>query len=157
VLEQFLDYFAGCLVVASHDRYFLDRTVDFIVAMDAGNLGPRYPSPYATFVRLQHAATANLPGNEQTGARRPVVAATQAAPSERRLTWKERQELTALEERIQAMETRKNSILDEINKTGDNYQYLQLLTAELDELEPALDTALNRWFELSAIAETTGR
>ncbi len=49
VLEEFLDHFAGCLIVVSHDRYFLDRTVDHMVEMQNGRLGPRYPSPYATF------------------------------------------------------------------------------------------------------------
>ncbi|MCB9161396.1 MAG: ABC-F family ATP-binding cassette domain-containing protein [Caldilineaceae bacterium] len=57
VLEEFLDHFAGCLVVVSHDRYFLDRTVDFILSMDEGRLGPRYPAPYASFVRLHREAT----------------------------------------------------------------------------------------------------
>ncbi|RIK46225.1 MAG: ABC transporter, partial [Chloroflexi bacterium] len=58
VLEEFLDHFAGCLVVVSHDRYFLDRTVDFLLAMEGGKLGPRYPTPYATFERLRREASA---------------------------------------------------------------------------------------------------
>ena len=41
VLEEFLDHFSGCLIVVSHDRYFLDRTVDHLVAMENGKLGPR--------------------------------------------------------------------------------------------------------------------
>ncbi len=41
VLEEFLDHFGGCLIVVSHDRYFLDRTVDFIVPFEGGKLGPR--------------------------------------------------------------------------------------------------------------------
>ncbi len=51
VLEEFLDHFSGCLIVVSHDRYFLDRTVDFLVELADGRLGPRYPTPYASFVR----------------------------------------------------------------------------------------------------------
>ncbi|MBK8933101.1 MAG: ABC-F family ATP-binding cassette domain-containing protein [Chloroflexi bacterium] len=52
VLEQFLDHFQGCLVVVSHDRYFLDRNVDFLVSFEDGVLGTRFPSPYETYRRL---------------------------------------------------------------------------------------------------------
>jgi ABC transport system ATP-binding/permease protein len=49
VLEQFLDQFQGCLVVVSHDRYFLDRNVDFLVSFEDGLLGTRYPTPYESY------------------------------------------------------------------------------------------------------------
>lgn len=52
VLEDFLDQFQGYLVVVSHDRYFLNRTVDHIASFEDGKLGPRYPSPYSSFKRL---------------------------------------------------------------------------------------------------------
>jgi ABC transport system ATP-binding/permease protein len=51
VLEQFLDQFQGCLVVVSHDRYFLDRNVDFLVSFEDGLLGTRYPTPYESYRR----------------------------------------------------------------------------------------------------------
>ncbi|MEZ4834485.1 MAG: ABC-F family ATP-binding cassette domain-containing protein [Caldilineaceae bacterium] len=53
VLEEFLDNFGGCLIVISHDRYFLDRTVDYILPFEDGKLGKRYPTPYVTYRRLR--------------------------------------------------------------------------------------------------------
>ena len=58
VLEEFLDRFTGCLLVVSHDRYFLDRTVDYVRFMEGGTLGPQYPGPYETAVKLRRQADA---------------------------------------------------------------------------------------------------
>ncbi len=145
VLEQFLDHFEGALIAISHDRYFLDRTVDFLVGMEDGRLGPRYPSPYSTFVRMQEA---DRPA--PASAERPESPPPQApAGRTQRLTWKEQREMEALETQIAELEDRKISLLDEINKIGDNYLRLQDLSIQLTTLDQTLETALERWFELS--------
>jgi ATP-binding cassette subfamily F protein uup len=69
------------------------------------------------------------------------------------LTWKEQRELESLEVEIAALETRKLSLLDEINRIGDNYQRLQDYSIQVTALDQALEAALERWFELSAKAE----
>ncbi len=145
VLEQFLDHFEGALVVVSHDRYFLDRTVDFMVSMEVGRLGPRYPSPYATFVRMQEADRPEPAPAERPDS--PPPSSPAARPQ--RLTWKEQRELEALETQIAELEDRKISLLDEINNIGDNYLRLQDLSIQLTTLDQTLETALERWFELS--------
>jgi ABC transport system ATP-binding/permease protein len=155
VLESYLDHFAGCLVVASHDRYFLDRTVDFMLAMQDGRLGPRYPAPYESFVERRQ--------EEQAGIAKPVIIKPEqparldekppARASLRKLTWKEQRELEELEARVSALELQKKLLLDEIAKSGDNYEQLRTLSTRLESLAGDLDTALERWFELSAIAE----
>jgi len=153
VLEEFLDHFVGCLIVASHDRYFLDRTVDFLTAMEDGKLGPRYPTPYTNFA--QRRAEALVPPMAVASVVKPIVQETANSQRPgRKLSWKEQRELEELTARIDAFESRKLSLLDEISKSGDNYERLRILTAELDTLHPALDTALDRWFDLSAIAES---
>ena len=151
VLEEFLDHFTGALIVVSHDRYFLDRTVDFLIHMDAGRLGPRHPAPYAVFARLQAetvaaaVAAAPSPSSSPTPARNRTTTA--------RLTWKEQRELESLEVEIAALERRKLSLLDEINRIGDNYQRLQDCAIQVTALDQALQAALERWFDLSAKAE----
>jgi ATP-binding cassette subfamily F protein uup len=158
VLESYLDHFAGCLVVASHDRYFLDRTVDFLLAMEDGQLGPRYPGPYSSFVERRQEAAAesaadSVPSGLEgaQGQKTPPAGAGAAA---RKLTWKEQRELEEVDGRVAALETRRKLLLDEIEKSGDNYEQLRMLSTQLESLETELDTALERWFELSAIAET---
>ncbi len=147
VLEEFLDHFNGALIVVSHDRYFLDRTVDFLIAMEEGRLGPRYPTPYETFARLR-AEHASRP-RQMAGA-----AATSRRTSRRTgLTWKEARDLEALEEEIAGLEAQKNALLDEIAQIGDNYARLRDLSIQVTALDQRLEAALERWFELSARAE----
>lgn len=149
VLEEFLDHFTGALVVVSHDRYFLDRTVDFLVSMENGRLGPRYPSPYEAFMRMQTPVDAVVfaasPAPKMIPERRTATAT--------RLSWKEARELESLEIEIARLEDRKSSLLDEINQIGDNYQRLQDLSIQVAALEATLEAATNRWFELSTKAE----
>ena len=150
VLEGFLDYFVGCLVVVSHDRYFLDRTVDFLVTLENGQLGPRYPTPYSTYERLRQ-EVAIKPAAEKAPAE-PVQTQPKPSANERKLSWKEQRELASLETRIAALETSKTHLLTIMNTVGADYVKLQQLTTQLEALEAELEGALERWLELSEIA-----
>jgi len=138
--------------VVSHDRYFLDRTVDHLLAMEDGKLGPRYPTPYATFIRLQR---------EAAGAQQAVKSADKSAPAKAssrtsrapKLSWKVSKELQSLEAAIDKLEETRNGIMDEMNACGDDYVRLQSLAAQLADADARLETAMERWMELSELAE----
>jgi ATP-binding cassette subfamily F protein uup len=149
VLEEFLDHFAGCLIVVSHDRYFLDRTVDFLLAMEDGRLGPRYPTPYTTFERLRQAA-APQPEAETAP---PTRDARRRSEAPRRLSWKEQQEFGELEQRIARLEAAKDDLTAAMNACGDDYLRLQSLAEQMEAINAELETALARWFDLAQIAE----
>ena len=168
VLEEFLDHFTGCLIVVSHDRYFLDRTVDFIMPFEAGRLGGKYPTPYETFVRLraEEAAAASGEGGGKGGAggkpnhelRSNEVFANQppATPKietirmegPRKLSWKEQKELELLTKRIEGLEKKKQELVDKLGLVGNNYLQLQELADELAGVDQELDGAMLRWLEL---------
>ena len=76
---------------------------------------------------------------------------------QRKLTWKEQQELNELEVRIESLEARRFSLLDEIQKSGDNYVGLRVLSDELNKIEQEVDAAMARWLELSSLTEPTGK
>ncbi len=150
VLEQFLDHFEGCLVVVSHDRYFLDRNVDFLVGFADGVLGTRYPAPYETYRRLrQEAATSPAPPAPKTPPK-------QEKPAERprKLTWHEKRELESVETAVTTLEARITELETAINEAGGDYLRLQTLAETLATTRAALDTAVSRWLELSEIADT---
>lgn len=153
VLEEFLDHFSGALIVVSHDRYFLDRAVDFLLAMEDGKLGPRYPTPYTTFERLRQA---DLAAQRPEPEARSVKVAPPPGPTAdgpRKLTWKEQREVEGLEGRIAELEEAKSVLTDAMNGCGDDYVRLQELAGELEATNEALEDALARWFELAEIAE----
>lgn len=142
VLEQFLDAFEGSLVVVSHDRYFLDRNVDFVMSFEDGVLGLRYPTPYEPR-RLRPKETPS-----------PTAVPMPAAPAtSRKLTWKEQKELAQIEEELPALEEQTAALTAALNEVGGDYQQLMALTAELEAAHGRLDAAMTRWLELSEIAE----
>jgi ABC transport system ATP-binding/permease protein len=152
VLEEFLDHFRGALVVVSHDRYFLDRNVDFLVHFGDRDVSGRYPAPFSTYQRLRRE-------QEKEAAPRPAsLQARPSAPAEkpvsRRLTWRERQEMEQLERQIADLETEKETLATAVNASGDDYLRLQELADEIREIETALETAMERWLELAALADS---
>jgi ATP-binding cassette subfamily F protein uup len=151
VLEEFLDHFTGCLIVVSHDRYFLDRTVDQMVEMQKGRLGPRFPSPYATFVRLsrEQAEEAALAPSAPSHAAAEEKDEAPTRQRTRKLSWKEARELDELEQRIESLDAAKVTLLTAMNEAADDYIALQSLADQLSQVEEDADGALMRWVELS--------
>ncbi|MEZ4767579.1 MAG: ABC-F family ATP-binding cassette domain-containing protein [Caldilineales bacterium] len=155
VLEEFLDHFAGCVVVASHDRYFLDRAVDYLVSFEDGRVSGRYPAPFSAYRRLreeeeqdkeEEKGRGGKEGKTNGGERRSGNAVQREA---RRLTWKEKREFEGLEARIEGLEARRVALQAEVNASGDDYMRLQELAEQLQILETELDEAMVRWLELA--------
>ncbi|MGC8780982.1 MAG: ABC-F family ATP-binding cassette domain-containing protein [Anaerolineae bacterium] len=151
VLEEFLDHFQGCLIVASHDRYFLDRTVDLLYSFEPGGIvaGP-YPAPYETYRRLREAevASAASMARPKETPRRNVP----RPPTPRRLSWKEQRELESLEAHLAGLEAQKAELQAEINACGSDYLRLAALAERLRALEAEADATTERWLELAELA-----
>ena len=151
VLEDYLETFQGVLVVVSHDRYFLDRTVEHIFAFEGDGQISRYPGNYSVYQTKKAQRQAQQAPPKPTRIKSPRSSSPQNTP--RRLSYKEKQELIHLEARISDLETQKKNLAEEINLTGSNYQKLQTLSAAFNRLESELDAAIERWTELAELAE----
>jgi ATP-binding cassette subfamily F protein uup len=149
VLEDFLDHFTGSLVVVSHDRYFLDRTVDFLITFEDRRLGARYPTPYTTYLHLRTQAQQehSIGPPQHDAAVTPVVAKAQVGT--RKLSWKEERELERLETQVAELETEKACLLQAISESGADYLKMQQLTEEFHAAEAQLVDAMARWLELA--------
>lgn len=152
VLEQFLDQFQGCLIVVSHDRFFLDRTVDSLIGFDADGKTHRYPTPYDTYTRLRAEELASQQSASQPSANNsPTRKLADSQP--RKLSFNEKKELERLENRIAELETEQTSLTEAINNSGTDYQRLQQLTEQLHTLEADLEQTFERWSTLAERAE----
>ncbi len=147
VLEEFLDHFGGCLVVVSHDRYFLDRTVDFLVACEDGQIGPRYPTPYASYLRMRQEAEAAATAPPSPKAPAAPAQPTQEQP--RKLTWKEQRALESLEVKVDQLENEKATLLGKLAENANDYTQITTLSSQLQTLEAELEQALAEWMELA--------
>jgi ATP-binding cassette subfamily F protein uup len=153
VLEEFLDHFKGCLVVASHDRYFLDRTVDFLVSFGPGGaVSGRYPAPFSVYQSLREAEEKEGKDRKEAKSEKDGKEGKEkeaARPAARKLTWKEQRELEALEARIASLEQQVAALHAEIDASSGDYVRLQGLADRLAAAEGELDDAMARWVELA--------
>jgi ATP-binding cassette subfamily F protein uup len=153
VLESFLDAFTGCLIVVSHDRYFLDRTVDFLGTFDNGRFSGRYPTPFSAYQQRRRAERETIAAASSPPPTQGEEPPDQSPSRPRRLSWKEKQELARLNERIEALEKEKEEAQTAVNAAGDDYQKLNELAQRLQTIDNALDEIMERWLELSERAE----
>src|SRR5262245_10840633 len=138
VLEDYLDDFAGALVVVSHDRYFLDRTIGRLLAFEGDGAIVEYPGAYSVYAEMR----SRFGGSkvESLKVEGSKVEASQGKPSNvqhsdiqtarpRKLTFKEARELQELEGRIAGMESEQAALEAQINAASGDYQALLRLTA----------------------------
>ncbi len=150
-MEDYLETFEGVLIVASHDRYFLDRTVEHIFAFEGNGRIEQYPGNYSAYQARKKAITGE---KEKVKKEKPAkVDMPPQAEETRKLSYKERRELEQLEIKIMELEAEKETLAVQINASGGDYQRLQALSQTLAQLEADLDAAIERWAELSEIAE----
>jgi ABC transport system ATP-binding/permease protein len=159
VLEDFLEDFRGCVVVVSHDRWFLDRTVDRLFCFRDGQL-ERFEGNYSSYLERQQvrerelsaAGRASLGQRAGSAASMPEAAAGAADPKApaRRRSFKENRELEAIERDLPLWEERRRSLETSLaNSGGSDYGQLEGLTHELAELVERILGAEERWLELS--------
>jgi ABC transport system ATP-binding/permease protein len=153
VLEDYLDTFAGSVVVVSHDRYFLDRVVERTLAFEGGGI-VEYPGGYSAYAEALARREASQAAAEATRTRpKPAAQAAQESGRPRKLTFAEARELRELERRVAALEAKQADLGARINAAGTDYQAIQRLSAELEQVSADLEAAFERWAELAEIAE----
>ena len=158
VLEDYLDYFAGALIVVSHDRYFLDRTVDKVFAFEDGVIR-QYPGAYSDYVerrKLAQAAEAKL---EKREAKRemPTTDDRDKGPKTPKFTFAEQKEFAEIDDVIAGVEAELAAVTKAINAAGSDFERLQQLTEAQTTLEKKLDHLMERWTYLNELAEKMGQ
>lgn len=160
VLEDYLEDFKGCVIVVSHDRYFLDRTIDRIFAFEDTNIRefPGNYSVYLDFKRAEEAKAKQLQAELEKS--KPKVAAqkveTQVKKEDkkkRRLSNWERKEFEQLEGKIAQLEDEKTETEMALTKGAGNYTEVQELFDKVEKLKLEIENKTERWMELAEIDE----
>ncbi|ERT07793.1 heme ABC exporter, ATP-binding protein CcmA [Lyngbya aestuarii BL J] len=160
VLEEYLEEFNGCVIVVSHDRYFLDRTVERIFSFESeGNLR-QYPGNYSVY--LEYKAREEAEAANQTTTAKEKVSDTQQPDKSQRFSWdkegnrklssKEKKEYQALEKKIAKLEAEKAKLEAELyNVSPGKVSQVQELHQKVEQLALDIDQATERWLELAEI------
>ena len=177
ILESFLEGYSGCLVVVSHDRCFMDKTVDTLLILDGSGMVSGFVgtcSEYLDFLKQEEkkqssvenpskaksSSEAQAPGDAKssTEAQSSKEEASGAKPSAstatvRRRTYKEQQEYQTLEEQIMESEERKDELEALLSGGETDFSKLGELTEEYNALTAKLEAAYLRWEELAELKD----
>ena len=155
-LEEYLESFAGALVVVSHDRYFLDRTIDHLFRFEGGGRVREIPGDYSAWLEIQAREAAARRAKAEAADRQPdrpsgVASEPTAAPAAKpaRLSYNETRELAMLEARIAEAEARQPELEAALQAHATDAERVVALSEELGALVRQLDADVERWAELA--------
>ncbi|ANE52686.1 ABC-F family ATP-binding cassette domain-containing protein [Flavisolibacter tropicus] len=151
VLENFLLEFGGCLIVISHDRYFMDRLVDHLFVFEGEGVIRDYPGNYSQYREWQKAQQAEAQA-EKKEEKAVVAQQPEAAKAKKKLSYKEQREFEMLEKEIADLEKERATLYEKLNDSSLPYDQLQQVTVRIGEIGEAIDTKEMRWLELSESA-----
>lgn len=158
VLEEYLEEFNGCVIVVSHDRYFLDRTVNTIFSFEGNGILRQYPGNYSLYLDYKKAEQEREEERQKAAAKvdskptasNALASAKSTAPQTKKLSYKEKREYEQLETQIPELEAEKETI--EKRLYGDapsDYEEVTRLSEQLAALSAKIDAATERWMELA--------
>ena len=155
ILEQYLQDFRGCVIIVSHDRYFMDKVVDHLLVFRGGGEVKDFPGNYTQFRENERLLAKE---DEAKG-----KASVDSSPTfsngkprlqekKRKLTFKERQEFEQLEKDIEYLEQEKNDIETALSSGTISVDEITIMSKRLPVLNDELDEKSMRWLELSEFA-----
>ncbi len=154
VLEEYIAQFKGCVIVVSHDRYFMDKIAEHLLVFEGDGRVTNFPSSYSDYMEYkvlkedEEKATAaarsakNQPDGSQSQSQRQSVRST-------KLTFKEKREMEQIEQELQQLEQEKAQLEDELNSGTLPYDQLQTKSARIGQIIARTDQITMRWLELS--------
>ena len=154
VLEEDLQDFPGCVIIVSHDRYFMDKVVDHLLVFKGQGVIKDFPGNYTQFrewQNLQLKEEANVPKNKTTKA--TPKRSSQRDSQKKRLSYNEKREFEQLEKDIARLENEQKQIEEELCSGKLSVEELTEKSKRLPVLKEELDEKSMRWLELSEFAE----
>ncbi len=154
VLEQFLSEYQGCVLIVSHDRYFMDRLVDHLFIFEGDGVIRDFPGNYTQYriwLKDQEKKTLNMVSplsetKEEKGGKNKTESTTE---EKKKFSFKEKREFELLEQEIVALEEQKNELTTKMSSGNLDFDALQQLSQQMIEITNMLSLKENRWLELS--------
>jgi ATP-binding cassette subfamily F protein uup len=156
VLEDYLEDFNGCVIVVSHDRYFLDRTVETIFAFEEEGALRQYPGNYSLYLEYKKAEQVRA-NQEETELKKSQPVASNSTTvtvkqdsGSKKLSYKEKREYEQLEQQIPQLEEEKAQLEAQLYQSPNgDFTELQNLTERLANLSESIDKKTERWLALA--------
>lgn len=152
VLENFLLNFQGSLIIVSHDRYFMDRIVDHILAFEGDGIIKDFVGNFSEYRdKKSQESGKNQPEIRQDSIKNEIpaasVSAEKPATNKRKLSFKEQRELEMIDKELPVLDKKRNEILEKLNNETD-YEKISVYSAELESISGKMEEMEMRWLEL---------
>lgn len=162
ILEDYLDGFAGIVIVVSHDRYFLDRTVDRIFSFEGGGRLKQYEGGFSDYYEKKQAENGIASDGATQSVKEAVSGDTTSAKPKKyykerenklKFTYAEQKEYDTIDDDIASLESKIEELDGEIAGTATQYSRLNELMQEKADVEAQLEHKMDRWVYLNDLAE----
>jgi ATP-binding cassette subfamily F protein uup len=153
VLENFLFEYRGCVLIVSHDRYFMDKLVDHLFVFEGGGVVRDFPGSY-TLYRIEEEEKQKAVGSKQSavGSLQPATqTVVQPIVEKRKPSFKEKTEFDNLGKEMPKLEAEKQKLTEMMNGGSNNFAELQKASNRIGEITKLLEEKELRWLELSEI------
>ena len=160
VLENFLSEFPGCLLIVSHDRYFMDRLVDHLFIFEGNGVIRDFPGNYSQYREavangeqsgMGSLMSPDLNGQPGNNKQQVTNKKQETTGIKRQLTYKEKREFELLEKEIAALNAEKIIVSQQLNNGKTPFNELQQLSLRIGEITRLLDEKELRWLEISEL------
>ena len=150
VLEEYLQQFEGCVIIVSHDRYFMDKVVDHVLVFKGNGEVKDFPGNYTQYRESKVAEQDKVVSIKPSQTAEPPKTKVKT-PGKQRMTFKEKQEFDILSQEISQLEDERNRIVSLLSGTTLAVDEINSLSKRLPIVEAQLDEKSNRWLELSEL------
>ncbi len=153
ILEEYLQDFPGCVIVVSHDRYFMDKVVDHLLVFKGEGEVKDFPGNYTQYREWEAMSSKESRDGGQPKDARPAkdTAKSYRHDDRRRLSYKEKREMEQLEKDIAALEAEQHQIEEALCGGTTSVEEITTLSKRLPKLKDELDEKSMRWLELSEV------
>jgi ATP-binding cassette subfamily F protein uup len=149
VLEDYLDNFQGCLLVISHDRYFMDRVTDHLFIFDGDGNIDEFPGNFTDYIAKKSEKRSKSDSKSQNDSK----GAVKQKSNKNKLTYLEKKEFETIEVEIEELEKRKEELEAKLAAGGTNYAELAEYQSELEKIEEEILNKIERWEFLTEKSE----
>jgi ATP-binding cassette subfamily F protein uup len=149
LLEDFLSEFQGCLLLVSHDRYFMDNLVDQLILVEGEGEVRFFNGNYTDYRISLENQTDSAPVAKVNPVKAPSTVAAPAVAKGPKLSFKEQKEFEELEAKMATLESQKAGLIEQLNAGSEDFQVLTSLAQEIETIKNSLEEMELRWLELS--------
>ena len=151
VLEDYLQSFKGCLLIVSHDRFFVDKVVDRVFAFEGNGKIKDFPGNYTIYKNHKEEEEEEKQRAKKQTSKEPKSAPSDNLSKKRKLSFKEQQEMLRLEQEIESLTNEKTEIESALSSGSLSTEELVRKSERISEVIALLDEKEMRWLELSEI------